>query len=326
MSWYFELINPYVNGELNPLRKNLVPDNSEEIEKEIILSIENGSFQNEIFEKSLKWNFYIEHFNEVRIHLKSRIKEELEIEETVENKKARFSDLFKEMFFFHDLIVMDFRHCRECISNKIIGRTFTLNKRILFEIIKINQVLPFSFIHTQRNLLGNNLQSILSLVISKTKLTQEIEKHNSKEIGIYTETIPNIYSDVIPNHDKLSFRMTKIYRKWIREIYNFRLTGTSFIDVDSVTEEEFISVFTSEDVKSLGISISISCQTRQAAYIFEKIRLMCNNFFFRTIGESQIFRSKTGNLLQENNLSKSLNEKGKIKDKEEIDSFFNQFL
>jgi len=152
MNWYSDLIYPFVNGENNPLRNVLYELNSNSVEFEILKGIESGRLTSSIYEKSDKWNFYKKELGNIKFKIQTQLKKEIIFNETVTEKRRRFRKLLNDIFLFHDLLIMDFRQCRECISENIYGRPFALNKAILFEIIKINLQIPFSLMNVEKPL------------------------------------------------------------------------------------------------------------------------------------------------------------------------------
>jgi hypothetical protein len=110
----------------------------------------------------------------------------------------------------------------------------------------------------------------------------------------------------------------------LKEIYwNLKMDTGNFINKDMTTEDQFVSILTSENALDVNGAVHFECETTQVAYILEKILVLYPTFSFAMIEKSKKFITKKGTVLRAGHISKSKSG-NEPKQYAAINKFFNK--
>jgi hypothetical protein len=143
-----------------------------------------------------------------------------------------------------------------------------------------------------------------------------------KELSIEAATLYNKVT--VKEPQRLSFKM-KCSTDILRRIYNLEVPEYSFFDKDQTSFTSFLTLLSSRDVynEAKNHKIFFACQTREAAYLLQKMKQFFPNLSPKTIGNSERFYSNRGNLIRQNSLETALGKnKPAPKTQARIDIFF----
>jgi hypothetical protein len=98
-----------------------------------------------------------------------------------------------------------------------------------------------------------------------------------------------------------------------------------FLNEDVTSADELLKVFISKSILPNSVKIQIGCETKNFRYIVNKFKPYFHNLTLANIEKSQLFYSKSDNLITANNLSASNNKNAvEPKEKATIDKIFKQ--
>ena len=125
------------------------------------------------------------------------------------------------------------------------------------------------------------------------------------------------------NDELLSFGFTKQQIPILKKIYlSLIFDKADFVNKEKTSEEAFINILTTRDVRNSMGTIHFECETTQVAYILKCMRHFSKKISYANIDRSKIFYTKNGEILTATNISKSISINDQPKQKEYIDSFF----
>lgn len=111
----------------------------------------------------------------------------------------------------------------------------------------------------------------------------------------------------------------------LKSVVNQLCHQVEFLNEDVTSADELLKVFISKNILPNSVKIQIGCETKNFRYIVNKFKPYFHNLTLANIEKSQLFYSKSDNLITANNLSASNNKNAvEPKEKATIDKIFKQ--
>lgn len=111
----------------------------------------------------------------------------------------------------------------------------------------------------------------------------------------------------------------------LKSVVNQLCHQVEFLNEDVTSADELLKVFISKSILPNSVKIQIGCETKNFRYIVNKFKPYFHNLTLANIEKSQLFYSKSDNLITANNLSASNNKNAvEPKEKATIDKIFKQ--
>ena len=124
--------------------------------------------------------------------------------------------------------------------------------------------------------------------------------------------------------DVLNFGFKDDFEK-LKSVVNQLCHQVEFLNEDVTSADELLKVLISKSILPNSVKIQINCETKNFRYIVNKFKPYFHNLTLANIEKSQLFYSKSDNLITANNLSASNNKNAvEPKEKATIDKIFKQ--
>ncbi len=151
---------------------------------------------------------------------------------------------------------------------------------------------------------------LLDLALPKIQIN-ELKKITETEIDFKGQEI-------------ISFGFKDDFEK-LKIVVNQLCQQVEFLNEDVTSADELLKVFIAKSLLPNSIKIQIGCETKNFRYIIDKFKPYFNNLTLANIEKSQLFYSKSDNLITANNLSAS-SKKNEVapKEKASIDNILKQ--
>ena len=184
------------------------------------------------------------------------------------------------------------------------------------------------------NSLSQNFLKIIDRIKGKSFITEENIDETIREIRIALleadvglSSIKSITEAIrvkAKGQEVLNFGFKDDFER-LKSVVNQLCHQVEFLNEDVTSADELLKVFISKNILPNSVKIQIGCETKNFRYIINKFKPYFHNLTLANIEKSQLFYSKSDNLITANNLSASNNKNAvEPKEKATIDKIFKQ--